>query len=59
MIEKFVALGERLRGFGGDDTSRDVMRRAVEQNPWFTEEDILGLPKGTAIARLLKKLRWL
>ena len=25
----------------------------------FTEEDILGLPKGTAIARLLKKLRWL
>ena len=25
----------------------------------FTEADILGLPKGTAIARLLKKLRWL
>ena len=25
----------------------------------FTEEDILGLPKGNAIARLLKKLRWL
>ena len=41
MIEKFVELGERLRGFGGDDLSRDVMRRAIEQNPWFTEEDIL------------------
>lgn len=41
MIDKFVALGERLRGFGGDDLSRDVMRRAIEQNPWFTEEDIL------------------
>ena len=25
----------------------------------FTEEDILGLPKGTAMLRLLKKLRWL
>ena len=25
----------------------------------FTEEDILGLPKGAAIARLLKKLRWM
>ena len=25
----------------------------------FTEEDILGLPKGTALVRLLKKLRWL
>jgi stage V sporulation protein B len=25
----------------------------------FTEEDILGLPKGTAIAGLLKKLRWM
>jgi len=25
----------------------------------FTEEDILGLPKGTAIARLLKKLHWM
>ena len=25
----------------------------------FTEEDILGLPKGTALVRLLKKLHWL
>ena len=25
----------------------------------FTEADILGLPKGAAIARLLKKLRWM
>jgi len=25
----------------------------------FTEEDILGLPKGAALVRLLKKLRWL
>jgi stage V sporulation protein B len=25
----------------------------------FTEDDILGLPKGTAMVRLLKKVRWL
>ena len=25
----------------------------------FTEEDILGLPKGEALVRALKKLRWL
>ena len=25
----------------------------------FTEEDILGLPKGTALVRVLKKVRWL
>ncbi len=25
----------------------------------FTEEDILGLPKGTALVRVFKKLRWL
>lgn len=36
-----MELGARLRGFGGDDTSREVMERAMAQNPWFTERDIL------------------
>lgn len=36
-----MELGARLRDFGGDDTSREVMERAMAQNPWFTEGDIL------------------
>ena len=36
-----MELGARLRGFGGDDTSREVMERAMAQNAWFTEGDIL------------------
>lgn len=41
VVEMFVELGARLRDFGGDDTSREVMQRAMAQNAWFTEGDIL------------------
>lgn len=40
VIDIFVALGERLRGFGNDAISREVMGRAMAQNLWFTECDI-------------------
>lgn len=36
-----MELGSRLRGFGGDEASREVMQRAMAQNAWFTEGDIL------------------
>lgn len=41
VVDIFVELGARLRGFGDDDASREVMRQAVEHNPWFTERDIV------------------
>ena len=41
VVEMFVELGSRLRGFGGDEASREVMQRAMAQNAWFTEGDIL------------------
>lgn len=41
VVEMFVELGARLRDFGGDGTSREVMERAMAQNAWFTERDIL------------------
>ena len=41
VVEMFVELGVRLRDFGSNDTSREVMERAMAQNPWFTESDIL------------------
>lgn len=41
MIEIFSALGERLEHFGEEHTSQEVMRRAIEENGWFSSHDIL------------------
>ena len=40
IIDIFVTLGERLRGFGYDEKSRTLIGSAIEQNAWFTEQDI-------------------
>ena len=40
IIDIFVTLGERLRGFGIDEESRTLIDSAIEQNAWFTEQDI-------------------
>lgn len=40
-IERFAALGRRLRMFGCDDPSRDVIRRACRANGWFSETEIV------------------
>lgn len=40
-IEIFATLGNRLKNFGKDSTSVEVIRRAMEQNEWFCERDIL------------------
>lgn len=36
----FALLGERVQGFGQSESSRRVIESAIEQNPWFTEQDI-------------------
>ena len=41
MIEIFSELGKRLEHFGEEHTSQEVVRRAIEENEWFTREDIL------------------
>ena len=37
----FSELGARLAKFGSDDESRSVIARAVAENEWFSEDDIL------------------
>lgn len=39
-IKLFSVLGERLRTFGCDDTSRRVIAQACTENGWFTPDDI-------------------
>ncbi|MBQ5690426.1 MAG: aldehyde dehydrogenase [Alistipes sp.] len=39
-VQIFSELGERLLGFGTDETSRSAMARAVAQNEWFSVSDI-------------------
>lgn len=41
MVEIFSELGARFARFGSDDVSRSVIARAVAENEWFSEEDIL------------------
>lgn len=41
MVEIFVRLGERLAAFGLDDASREAIRRAEQDNGWFTREEIV------------------
>ena len=40
MITLFAALGERLRDFGSDAAAQRLVRRAVQANPWFTDEEV-------------------
>lgn len=40
-IEIFATLGNRLKDFGKDSATLEVMHRAMEQNEWFCERDIL------------------
>ncbi len=40
-IRLFSSLGVRLSGFGGDEASRRVIAAAMDENPWFTEGDII------------------
>ncbi len=61
IIDAFAALGGRLAAFGGDAATHDVLRRAAEVNPWFTEKDIVtaaGILAGTMLRRDVLT-RWL
>ena len=40
-IDVFAELGRRLKNFGSDERSRQVVRQAVTDNPWFTECDMV------------------
>ena len=40
MIDTFHALGERLRTFGNDTASREVIAKAEAENEWFSSADI-------------------
>lgn len=37
----FAGLGNRLSSLGGDEQTREVIRRAAEQNPWFMPRDMV------------------
>lgn len=39
-IDLFATLGDRLRGFGDDDSTREVIARACDANGWFTPGEI-------------------
>ena len=41
IVDIFVALGERLARFGGDDASNRIIDEAIAANGWFTRTDIL------------------
>lgn len=41
IIDILATLGRRLAYFGKDDASRAIISRAIEQNEWFTDDDIL------------------
>ena len=41
VVDIFVALGERLNGFGGDERTNQVVEEALAANGWFTRADIL------------------
>ena len=41
VVDIFVALGERLNGFGGDEHTNQVVEEALAANGWFTRADIL------------------
>lgn len=61
MIDIMARLGERLEQFGRDQTSRDVIARAVKANEWFTPEEVC-LAVGAIREELLdreKMSRWL
>jgi hypothetical protein len=40
-VEIFSALATRLETFGKSPESRTIVAQAIEENPWFTESDIL------------------
>lgn len=40
-IDIFATLGERLKSFGKDDTSLQLIQRACEENEWFNHDDVL------------------
>ena len=41
VVDIFIALGERLADFGGDERSNRIIEEAVAANGWFTRSDIL------------------
>ncbi len=42
IVDIFVTLNKRLQNFGSSEESRAVIHSAIEQNPWFTEQDIIS-----------------
>jgi hypothetical protein len=45
IVDIFALLGLRLSSLGGDVSSREIVRRAVEANPWFSESEIIRAAK--------------
>lgn len=42
IVDIFVTLNKRLQDFGSSEESRAVIHSAIEQNLWFTEQDIIS-----------------
>lgn len=60
-ITLFATLGDRLRGFGDDDSTREVIARACEANGWFTPGEICRAVASIADDMLRRELlrEWL
>lgn len=42
LISALAELGERLKSFGADDATQNIVSQAIGQNSWFTGSDILA-----------------
>lgn len=47
-LEKFISLGRTLSVFGSDAPTGEVLRRAVADNNWFTERDVIAAVRAIA-----------
>lgn len=61
VVDTLVTLGERLRDFGSDETSRAAIEGAMAQNVWFTERDIVRAVDAICCEMLSREAleRWL
>lgn len=60
-IELFAALGGRLRSFGADAASREVIARACRANAWFMPGEVMRAVRALAddMLRLERLAEWL
>jgi hypothetical protein len=54
-VDIFAELGRRLLLLGGDTRTREIIERAVETNPWFSEGGIVRAAKALSMGMLSRQ----